>query len=249
MMIKLLICEQEKLKKTGILLMAILIPLVINLLLTIDLHYRYTGYLLTYQKEMNLSSWQLIFKEQRILYFLALLPFFATLILTQIFSVESKNNGWSMVLTQPIKRYKLILSKYITGCKYITVLIVVNIVTLALAGFITGVSEQFDTGLFLRCFLILWVSTLAAAAVQMIAVVIFSSKWISLIVGLFLGVLSQDSFLNGRLFSRFNPYAFSDFSFRADWKQALSMILISCIYIIIGLLISACIFKRKNIYR
>ncbi|WP_024832970.1 ABC transporter permease [Ruminiclostridium josui] len=248
MILKLLRSEQLKLKRTGLIFMTILIPLAINMLITIDLQFRYTGYLLIHQQEMNISCWQLILKEQRILFFPALLPFFATLILTQIFSVERRSNGWSMILTQPIKRYQLLLSKYIISCKYITILIVVNIVTMAIAGFITGIKDPFDTELFLRCFLILLVSTFATAAIQLIAIEIFPSKWISLFIGLFLGLLSQDTYINS-VFGKFNPYSFSDFSYRSDWNQAVFMILISCIYIIIGLLASTSIFKRKNIYR
>jgi hypothetical protein len=44
MLFKLLQCEQIKLKRTWIFVMSILIPFAINFLLTIDLHYRYTGY-------------------------------------------------------------------------------------------------------------------------------------------------------------------------------------------------------------
>ncbi|GKU26680.1 hypothetical protein CFB3_09940 [Clostridium folliculivorans] len=153
-----------------------------------------------------------------------------------------------MILTQPIKKYQLLLSKYIVSCEFITLMIVVNIATMVFSGFITGVKDPLDADLFFRCFWILWASTLATAAVQMIAVEFFSSKWISIFIGLLLGLMSQGTYLNG-WFGKFNPYSFSDFSYRADWKQALFMMLISCIFIIIGLIISTFVFKRQNINR
>lgn len=248
MLFKLLQCEQIKLKRTWLFVMSVLIPFAINILLTIDLHYRYTGFLLVYQEEMKLSCWQLIFKEQRILYFTALIPFFATLILAHVFSTETKNNGWSMILTQPIKKSKFILAKYIVSCKYITVLIIFDIISIAIAGVITGVKDPLDVVLFIRCFLILWSSAVATAAIQLIVLEIFSSKWISLFIASFLGGISQNTYLNS-IISKFNPYSFSDYSFRANWNQTVSIMIISYIFIIVGLFISTLIFNRKNIYR
>ncbi|CBZ02433.1 ABC transporter permease [Clostridium botulinum] len=245
MLFKLLECEQIKLKRTWIFGVSILIPFAINLLLTIDLQYRYTGYLLVYQEEMKLSCWQLIFKEQRILYFTALIPFFATLILIHVFSIETKNNGWSMVLTQPIKKSKFLLAKYIVSCKYITVLIFFDIITIAIAGIITGIKDPLDVALFIRCFLILWSSAMATAAIQMSILQIFPSKWIGLFIAFFLGVKSQDTYLNC-IIGEFNPYSFTDYSFRANWNQTLSILIISYIFIIVGLLISTLIFNRKK---
>ncbi|MCB2356533.1 ABC transporter permease [Clostridium estertheticum] len=248
MLIKLLHCEEIKLKRTWIFVMSILIPFAINFLLTIDLHYRYTGYLLVHQERMNLSCWQLIFKEQRVLYFPALIPFFATLILIHVFSTETKNNGWSMLLTQPIKKSKFIIAKYIVSCKYITILIFFNIISITISGVITGVKDPLDIDLFIRCFLILWSSALATSAIQMIVLNIFSLKWISLFLAFLLGSISQDTYLKG-IIGKFNPYSFADYSFRANWNQTVFILIISCVFIIFGLLVSTLIFNRKNIYR
>lgn len=248
MLLKLLYCEEIKLKRTWILVMSILIPFAINFLLTIDLQYRYTDFLLVHQEEMQLSSWQLIFKEQRVLYFTALVPFFATLILNHVFSTETKNNGWSILLTQPIKKSKFIIAKYIITCKYITILILFNIISIAISGFITDVKEPIDLNLFIRCFLILWISAIAISALQMIVLEIFSSKWLCLFIALFLGVKSQDTY-SSSIIGKFNPYSFCDYSFRANWNQTLSIMFISCIFIIAGLFISTLIFNKKNIYR
>ncbi|MBI6030475.1 ABC transporter permease [Clostridium perfringens] len=248
MLFKLLQCEQIKLKRTGILIISILIPFAINLLLTIDLHYRYTGFLLVYQEEMKLSCWQLIFKEQRVLYFAALIPFFSTLILTHIFSTDMKNNGLSMVLTQPIKKSEFLLAKFIISCKYINIMIFSNIILIAIAGFITGVKDPLDIPLFIRCFLILFSSAMATAAIQMIILEVFPSKWICLFIAFFLGLKSQNTYLSCT-FCKFNPYSFADYSFRANWNQTLSILIISCIFIIVGLSISTLILNKKNIYR
>lgn len=247
MLFKLLQCEQIKLKKTSIFVMSFLIPIAINILLTIDLQYRYTSFLLVYQEEMKLSCWQLIFKEQRILYFTALTPFFATLILTHVFSTETKNNGWSMILTQPIKKSKILLAKYIISCKYIVLLVFFNIISIVIAGVITGVKDPLDWTLFLRCFLILCFSAMATAAIHIIMLELFPSKWVTLFIALFLGIKSQDTYLDG-IFGKINIYSFADYSFRADWNQTLSILITSFIFIIIGLVISTIIFDRKNIY-
>lgn len=248
MLFRILKCEQMKLKKTWILLMSIIIPVAINILLTIDLQYRYTGFLLIHQAEMKLSCWQLIFKEQRVLYFSALLPLIVALVLNHIFSVESKNNGWSMILSQPIKKSKILISKYIISCKYIIILLLVNMITIIISGIITGVSDPLDISLFIRCFLILCSSTMAIAVIQMILLIVFSEKWVGIFAAFILGVFSQDTYLNN-FFSKLNPYSFADYSFRADWNQALSMLFISVLFIISGLSISILIFNRKNFYR
>lgn len=248
MLFRILKCEQMKIKKTWILLISIIIPVAINILLTIDLQYRYTGFLLIHQEEMKLSCWQLIFKEQRVLYFSAILPLIVALTLNHIFSVESKNNGWSMILSQPIKKSKILISKYIISCKYIIILLLVNMITIAISGIITGVSDPLDISLFIRCFLILCSSSMAIAVIQMILLIVFSEKWVSISAAFILGVFSQDTYLNN-FFSKLNPYSFADYSFMANWNKTLSMLFISVLFIILGLSISILIFNRKNFYR
>lgn len=248
MLLKLLQCEEKKLKRTGLLTMSILIPIVINILLTLDLHYRYTVYLLVHQQEMQLSCWQLIFKEQRILYFNQLLPFFATLILIHIFSRESKNNGWTLILTQPINKFYIIVSKYIVACKYIVIMIVSDIVSIVISGIVTGVKEPVEIGLFVRCFFVLFFSTMAAAIIQLIILQVYNKKSIALCIAAFLAGISQNTYSHS-IIAKVNPFAFVDHAYKASWQETICIFLISIVFIIVGMKICTLIFNKKSIDR
>lgn len=65
-MIKLEFLKQKK----SILWFVLIFPIILNVLLYIDLTFRYRGYLLVHQNELALSNWQLILKNKQYFIFL-----------------------------------------------------------------------------------------------------------------------------------------------------------------------------------
>lgn len=245
-MLRLLYSEQIKLKRSGILLMSFLIPIVVNALLTVDLHFRYPGYLLIHQAELGLTGWQLILMEQRIFYFPALLPFFAALILAQVFYSEKKNNTWQLLITQPIQKYRIVLSKFLLSCKYILILILCDVITLILSGAITGVADPFPAGFFIRYTIILIVSVIAADAVLLVLFVGFRTIWPGLLCALILGIMSQGKY-DDNMFGKINIYSYVDYAYKSSWNDVTLIIAVSVIGMLAGLMIAVITFEKIRI--
>ena len=84
--------ELTKQKKTTLLL-CILFPIAVNIMLCISLKYRYESYLLPRIDVYGISRWQLIFKEQTILYFSEICHIIAGALVYDSFNSEMKNNS------------------------------------------------------------------------------------------------------------------------------------------------------------
>lgn len=240
----LLMCEQLKLKRSYLVAIVILIPTIINTMLKFDLNYRYTGYLLKNQVEMNLTFWQMVFKEQSILYFTTLLPVIISIILNHFFYLEYKNNGWVTVLTKPVKLFDIIISKYVLSMKYISILLIFNSLTLIIAGLMTDGHQKIDFHLFIKCYIVMFFSSMAINCFCLLFIVIFKNRKISIFLTLIIAILSQNTY-GKNIFSLFNIYSFAEYSYRATNTQMLNMTINSCL--LVAIILSILYFNKNKI--
>ena len=83
----------------------VILPLMLNLLLLLSLSTRYEGYLLPHMQELKLTYWQLIFKEQTILYFSELCHIVVAALVFETFYIELKDNGWMLIASTQYRKW------------------------------------------------------------------------------------------------------------------------------------------------
>ncbi|HEU9028799.1 TPA: ABC transporter permease, partial [Streptococcus pneumoniae] len=155
-MIKLEFLKQKK----SILWFVLIFPIILNVLLYIDLTFRYRGYLLVHQNELALSNWQLIFKEQTIFYFSELFYLVLSLIIYEVFAVEFKNDAWLTVISLPFRNKYTINSKLLITVVYTFTFWLSDYISLYVIG--KAIDNSLEIGLifFLKTFTIQLISSL-----------------------------------------------------------------------------------------
>ena len=155
-------------------------PVLINALLTFDLHFRYS-YLLGQKDELGFTYWQLIFKEQNIFMINQLIPLFATMLVFLLFRVETKNNAWINVRLYKLRIVNIVMGKFGVVLIFIISLSLLSCSTIIPVGRITGVTTPVEWKLMGIVFITL---VMGAAATASIAFLIISMT--SKIVNMFM---------------------------------------------------------------
>lgn len=248
MMLMLIKNEFFKQKRNLLLLVIILIPLFINLLLFVDYNIRYESYIMDIASTNNLTSWQILIKEQRILYFNELIPLLAALIIGTLMEIEYKNNSWLFLLSKPIKRFKIILSKYITGIIYVFILLCINVFSLISIGKIFKFKEPTPV----KYLFIMLILQLLAGIVTMLIHMILSIKNKNVLssfgIAALVSIISSNLFYNKFILSNFNPYSFALYTYTQSAQEQLIIYLMTIVFIIVlgsGLTIY---FNKKKVY-
>jgi hypothetical protein len=147
---KLIKQDFTKTKIWMLLALLIVIPLGADFLVLCDFSIRYKSFLLARAQQQGMSSWALLYKELRIIYFVQFLPVFGAIIATGLFDSEYKNNGWNLLLTYPVSRAKVFLSKYLTTVILVIAIIIVQTLGLISIGFIMNFKEKLDLSYFAK---------------------------------------------------------------------------------------------------
>lgn len=150
MVVNLVKSDIEKVKKRNLIFIAILIPLAFSGLIFLDFLIRYNSYLYPMAQQNGVSSWDVLYKEIRIVSFMQYLPMFGALVTVGLFNEEYKNNGWTLVLTYPISRAKVFVSKYITAMLIMLVFIIINNLSLMIVGFLMKFPEPLNITFFIK---------------------------------------------------------------------------------------------------
>jgi len=243
---KIKMLEVIKQKKITLFL-CIIFPIIINVMLCISLKYRYESYLLPKIDEYGISRWQLIFKEQTILYFSEICHIIAGALVFESFSSEFKNNSWMIVATTKYRR-KVVVRKFIAVSFNLFVIFIVDYITLAAAGFITGVDAPFEVGLFVKGFLI-QVSSAYMYAAFYIFIIAFTKK-LSWVLPLSVVFMILDSMLYyGKGFNyRFNyfvPSIYISHNSLSTWTEATVIIGFSVVAVLVFLFTSGRLLRRN----
>ena len=240
--------EFLKQKRNLLIFIIILIPVTIGILLSIDYLIRYESWLLQLAKERGMTSWQILVKEQRMLYFNDFIPLFSAIIIGELLEGEYKNNGWIFLLTKPIERWKVLLSKYIAGIIYLLIMIFTNIMTLISLGKIFDFPENIPWSYF---FTMVIIQLVASASIMMIHLY-FSVKnknvLISFGIAGVLSIISSNFYYSENMLRKINPYGFSLYSYTQGKEEQFIIYSISCLLIIVGYIILNNYFKYKKEY-
>lgn len=240
--------EFLKQKRKPLILIILMIPIGISILLLLDLTIRYESWLLPRAQEMGITSWEMLLKEQRILYFNDYMPLFSAIIIGELFENEYKNNGWVLTMTQPIKREMVLLSKYITSIIYLITMLFINIVTLIGVGKIFKFSESIPWNNFFTMASIQLIASCAVMVIHLFLSIKNKNVLISFGIAAVLSIVSSNLYYNENIISKFNPYNFALFSIEQGSLENISIYIISAVFIIIGSITLNKYFKYKKVY-
>ncbi|GAA0086427.1 ABC transporter permease [Clostridium sp. MB05] len=248
MLISLIKNEFAKEKRNLVILFVLAIPLGVSVLLGVDLLIRYESWLLPKAIENGLTSWQVLIKEQRMLYFNDFMPIFAALILATVFESEYKNNSWTFLLTQPIKRTNILLSKYIVASFYSIVMLLLNIFSLIAVGKIFKFQEPIPWRFFIVMFAIQLIASLVIMVIHLFLNIKNKNLLVSLGIAAVLSIVSSNLYYSENFIKNINPYGFSLLSITQGRDEITLVLIISAVIIFIGSLLIKRYFNNKEVY-
>lgn len=245
---KLIANDIFKQKRTMLILIIIAVPILTSLLLAVDLGIRYKDYLYPLALKKGITSWQMLLHEQRLVFFKEYLPLFGAMIISSIFDNEYKNNRWTLELTFPVSREKIIMSKFITSLIFMTIMLIVNIISLILVGKFSGFPEAVEGIYFVKMFLIQFIAVASVMTIHLYLTIKNKNTLTSILIAGLICIVSSDLYYKGSSISKFNPYSFASFS---DGLTNVNLTLIttaSLILIIAGLAYTIRYFNKKQCY-
>ena len=248
MLINLIKNEFTKEKRNLVILFILAIPLGVAFLLCVDFIIRYESWLLPQAMEKGLTSWQVLVKEQRILYFNDFMPLFSALILVTLFECEYRNNSWTFLLTQPIKRSKLLLSKYIVAAFYSTTMLLLNVISLIIVGLIFKFKEPIPYKFFIIMFFVQLISSLVIMIIHLFLNIKNKNLLVSLGIAAVLSIISSNIYFSDYFIKYLNPYGFSLFSITQGRNELLILFIISGLILLIGPKLIKRYFYNKEMY-
>lgn len=147
---------KAELKKQGILIpvLCCIFPILINSIVSMSLSTRYEGYLLLHQQEYGLTNWQLILKEQTIVYFSEIIYVVIASLVYGLYKKELKNNAWSIVESSDYRYNSAILSKFAVVEIDLILYLLLNYICVICMGVFQIHLGNIENGLLLRGFVI-----------------------------------------------------------------------------------------------
>lgn len=210
-----------------------LMPVLINILLVLDLHFRYS-YLLNQKDELGFTYWQLIFKEQNIFMINQLIPLFASMLVFMLFHVETKYNAWTNVRLYNLRIDGIVKGKFVFALIFIIILTLLSCITIIPVGRITGVTTPVEWKLMVIVFITLVMGALSAAAVAFL-IISLTSKMVNMVtiscfIFLFSAILQN---VNQDVMTVLNPYSFATLCYTQNWKDVLIHLLMTTVWIVV----------------
>lgn len=135
--------EGYKQKKGWLWLFLLIIPVGTTLAMFLDFNLRY-DYLLDTAKP-GYSSWDLLLLENhRVLGWGMFLPMFIGIIYALLYQVEESQNNWKHLLSLPVRRESIYISKFLAGLFFSMILILFNMLGLVFVGFLMDFPEAVE---------------------------------------------------------------------------------------------------------
>lgn len=248
MLLNLVKNEFYKQKRNFVILLVLAIPIAIAVLLSLDFFIRYESWLLPQGIGKGLTSWQILIKEQRILYFNDFIPIFAALILGALFEYEYKGNYWEFLLTKPIKRSKILLAKYIVAVFYYILMLFINVTSLIIVGKVYKFKEAIPVRFFVIMFFIQLIAGIVIMIIHLFINIKHKNTLISIFIAAVSSILSSSMYYRDMQVSKINPYGFSLYSIVQDRQQIFIICTIAIIVITLGSLVIRKFFNSKETY-
>ena len=182
------------------------------------------------------------------LYFNDFMPIFAALILATLFESEYKNNSWTFLLTQPIKRTNILLSKYIVASFYSIVMLLLNVFSLIAVGKIFKFQEPIPWKFLIVMFAIQLISSLVIMVIHLFLNIKNKNLLVSLGIAAVLSIVSSNLYYSENFIKNINPYGFSLLSITQGRDEITLVLIISAVIIFIGSLLIKRYFNNKEVY-
>ncbi|MBS4538930.1 ABC transporter permease [Clostridium sp. D2Q-11] len=116
------------------------------------------------QEEIDL--WGALFSGSTLMYGMLILPIFITIIFAIITRIEHSNNGWKQLLSLPIRREDVYISKLILGCIAVLYNLVVFLIGILISGIILGGKGSIPLDIIVLRPLLAFISSLPIIAIQ-----------------------------------------------------------------------------------
>lgn len=145
-----------ELKKQGWIISVVccVFPLLVNLIVSMSLSTRYEGYLLLHQLEYGLTNWQLILKEQTIVYFSEIIYVVIAVLVYDIYKKELKDNAWIVVASSNYRYNSVILSKFAVIAMDVLLYLISNYICIIYIGYFQLHIDSIEIGLLMKSFVI-----------------------------------------------------------------------------------------------
>ncbi|WP_257349893.1 ABC transporter permease [Pseudalkalibacillus decolorationis] len=249
-LVQLIGTELSKQKRSFLWLFLFIIPLGTTGAMLLDMVIRYDDYLFPNAQENGISSWEMLINENHgVLSWGLFLPVFVAVISAFIHQNESKVDNWKNLLSLPVTRGSVLLSKYLIILVFGWLLVLFNALGLILVGKLTGFPESVSFELFGRYVLFQFISLLAIAAIQNLLNVIMKNPIFPVVVAfvgmIVSGILMYQHQQIGKFFPFLYPYIAGDlgkFGFNPDIAISGGLIY-GAIVFMVGLFV----FNKKDI--
>lgn len=238
--------EMLKQKRGCTLYIVLLTPLITVGINFVDLFLRY-DYLKKMYKAQTSNPWDIMLLQNHFLW-VWLLSFAILVISGMIHYIESSNGGWRYILSLPIKRKTVYVSKWFTTVILSFAMIFIHIILMVISGYILGFKESLDLNLFFKYALYECIAVLGIASIQILINSRLKNIIVSMTIG-FIGVTCAYFFAQSKVISILIPYTYEIFTLPvkcAELDQSIALyggIVGGILLLIIGILG----FSKKDI--
>lgn len=244
-LVSLLKTEWYKQKRGLLWLFLLIIPSGTTLAMYLDMKIRFTDYLLFRAKEEGINSWEMLLMENHhVLGWGVFLPLFVGIIYTLIYQMEISQNSWKQYLSLPIKKENAFLSKFLMGFFFSFLLIALNTAGLVVVGKIIGFPEAIDWRIYGEYIFYQTIVIMGVAAIQNW----LSSYLLNPILPVFIAFMGLiiSVILSSQL-AKYFPYSLVNLMDSVKGQFNLQVVLTSLLFAILGLVLGAWHFKKKDI--
>ncbi|MED0678745.1 ABC transporter permease [Aneurinibacillus thermoaerophilus] len=176
---QLLAAEWLKMRRSGMIWIAVLVPLFLVV--------QGVGNFLRYRDTVFAGStrteWEILYEQCMFMYPTMLMPLVITVLIALLARVENVHGGWKQLLTFPVTRGQVYVAKLVIAC----MLVLLNMAVLSggtlAGGWITGAEGQAPYGLLLGRGALAFVAALPIIAIQFVLSFRFSHIGIPLTLG------------------------------------------------------------------
>ncbi|WP_428911615.1 ABC transporter permease [Niallia sp. Krafla_26] len=238
--------ELYKQKKGWIWLFLVVIPSGTTLAMFLDFTIRYDYLLDTAQP--GFSSWDLLLLENhRILGWGLFVPMFIGIIYAFLYQVEESQNSWKKILSLPVQRESVYVSKFLVGVVLSSLLILLNMLGLLLVGKIMNFPEQIEWGKYFSYVGKQILMILAVASIHNWLSSYFKNMIIPIVIGFAGVILSSFVIFSFPETATVYPYAFVFFTDGLVYQEQTEVFRNSVILMLLFLGLGTWHFKRKDI--
>jgi hypothetical protein len=199
-------------KRSPLWIVIFIIPLGTSAAMFFDMYVRY-DYLYKKSLEKGITSWEMIIRENHgILNWAGFLPLFVAIIAVIIHQTEFSQNSWKSLLSLPVIKSSVYISKFIIILFFSFIMITLNAVGLIVVGKLIGFPEQLQFILFIKYIVYEFIAILGVAAIHTWLSSYFKNAIIGVAVGFFGMIIAYGLPFEHPQIAKFFPYSFSFFA-------------------------------------